>query len=138
MRQVLRYTFLSFLPGDPHAGERWNALTAALWGLWLLLPIDTFGAGLSKTLIGTIGNETQWGIFGFILGSLSLAALTGEWWRLRGATNVLLTMMWFLLALVTLTQSTASSGVLYLMLWMQQMSYVYESVIQWRGDKWTG
>lgn len=132
MKQTIRLTFLSFLPSSPQAGERWNALTAAVWGMWLLLPLDTFGAGLSKTFIGSIGTEAQWGLFGFIVGTLSLASLWGGWWQLRGATNVLLTMMWFLLALVTMTQSSASSGVLFLMLWMQQMSYVHESVQRWR------
>lgn len=129
-----------FLPDSSHVGEKWNALTAMAWGIWLLLPQDTWGAGLYRTFIGAIGTEIQWGLAATVLGGLSLAACIGEWSRLRTSTNILLTMMWFLLALVTLTQSTASSGVLYLLLWGQQMTYVYSSVAsgEWKGGRWIG
>lgn len=125
----------SFLVQAPRYGEKWNALTAIAWGLWLLMPPDTFKSGLGATLIGQIAPEDIWGIAGIVVGLLALAASYSEMTKVRVVCGIFLTALWFLLAAVTLSVSTASSGILYAMLWAQQMAYVYDAVADWKQEE---
>lgn len=127
----------SLLPWSPRAGERWLALTALAWGVWLLLPLNTFRAGLASTLLSEVASEEAWGVFGVALGVAALIIQRQPWPRLRVLMSALLTVFWFFLAAVTLSVSSASSVVLYLMLGLRQATYLYEDVLDWRGGVWT-
>ena len=134
---TLHRLLAAFLPRTPRAGERWLALTALAWGVWLLLPLNTFRAGLASTLLSEVASEEAWGVFGVALGVAALIIQRQPWPRLRVLMSALLTVFWFFLAAVTLSVSSASSVVLYLMLGLRQATYLYEDVLDWRGGVWT-
>ena len=126
----------SLLPKSPRAGERWLALTAMAWGLWLMLPFDAFAAGLSRTLLARMMGEDAWGAFALFIGAFVLTVSYTHWLKVRVAANVLLTVMWMFLAVVTLSVSIAPTGVLYLALGLQHATHVYDSILGWRGERW--
>lgn len=133
---MIRCIVGSLSPKSPRAGERWLALTAVAWGVWLLLPLNTFGAGLANTLLAQLATEELWGLLGVTWGALAYGASCGRWPRLRVLMHVVLTILWIFLAGVTMSVSAASSGVLYLMLGLHQAVYLYESILDWRGGVW--
>jgi hypothetical protein len=134
---TLHRLLAAFLPRTPRAGEKWLALTMVAWGAWLLLPFSTFTAGLATTLLARTMSEEAWGTFGVVLGVAALIIQRQPWPRLRVLMSALLTVLWFFLAAVTLSVSSASSVVLYLMLGLRQATYLYEDVLDWRGGVWT-
>lgn len=126
----------SLFPRTPRAGEKWLALTMLAWGAWLLLPPVTFNAGLASTFMAQVADENTWGMVGVGIGVLALVASFAPWPRVRVIMNLALTFLWFFLAGMTISVSSASSGVLYLMLGLHQAVYVYSSILDWRGGMW--
>ena len=126
----------SLLPKSPRAGERWLALAAMAWGAWLMLPFNAFAAGLSRTILPRMLAEEAWGAFAVLIGVFVLTASYTHWLKVRVAAYAFLTAMWMFLACVTLSVSIAPTGVLYLALALQHATYVYDSILAWRGAVW--
>lgn len=129
---MVRRFALPLLPRSPRAGERWLALTPAAWGLWLLLPLNTFGAGFGATIGGHMLDENGWGLLALALGVFSMIGAACCRPRVRVAASVTLTLFWMFLA-ATIIPTGATSAVLYLMLGLRQATFIYESVLAWRG-----
>src|SRR3982750_520621 len=45
------------------------------WGIWLMIPFNTFAGSPSYAPLETIANEFTWGLVIFILGSLHLISM---------------------------------------------------------------
>ena len=61
------------------ATEMVLSCAALSWGIWLLLPLDTFGASVAFTVLGQLGPEWMWGL---LMGG---AGLQGLWGAYKGS-----------------------------------------------------
>ena len=89
-----------------------NAVTAILWGLWVLNPWgDAFANNLSFALLIQFLPEWLYGVIALGLGVLKLFALGSHRPCLRKQTTLCLALFWFLLSILIAFSRPASTGV---------------------------
>jgi hypothetical protein len=86
-----------FEPAEALAG-----LAAALWGLILMLPGDTFATSRSFDAMATSGiAEWIWGAVAVAVGVAQVAGLIFDHWQTRRAAAMALTGLWMFIAAMT-------------------------------------
>ena len=90
--------------------ESITAVQSMLFGLWLILPFDTFDSGSVFDIMGQIAPETTWGILMTILGvsQLYVVHLKRAIYRIW-VTRIMLP-VWLIIDLSFLLSRTASSA----------------------------
>lgn len=107
---------LTLLASDPGAAEIHCALVAAVWGVLLAAPGDTFATSPSYEAMSAIMPEWYWG--GALL-TLACAGLVGAWrqvYALRRAVALAGVIAWGLIAwLLVISNPLATGGYVYLL-----------------------
>jgi len=95
--------------------EVFTAVPAILWGFWLLLPLDTFSASLTYTVMASVASELAWGLYFLLVGVLQILAIHGIILRWRRAMAVVSLFSWTFMDLgFWLSGSASAAAVVYL------------------------
>lgn len=96
---------------DFEFSELLNGLAATLWGLWLLLPWNTFGRTATFAAMRDTGvPEWLWGTVIFTLGIIQIAGLVAGWWRWRRRSALILCGVWAFIAVMFAQANISSTG----------------------------
>lgn len=79
---------------DSRIIEAFSGMLAWYWGILLLLPFDTFGAGRSYIVMQQIATEEAWGVFYCIIGLIQSIAMCGNVYYLRFPASLLAVIGW--------------------------------------------
>ena len=87
------------------------AFMVAFWGLWLLLPFDTYSSSLVFSLMASLVSENLAGILMAIFGGIWLSlALTGNQFRLRRYIVLIVIFLWSTITVVYIMGSYNSTA----------------------------
>lgn len=124
-------------PQAPQYSERWQAIMAMTWGLWLLLPWETFEATLVFDDLGERAPEWFWGLATVTAGGLAfLASYNGP--GLRVLANLWMLLGWAYIAAAVLHSSPpATIGGLLVVLAVRQAALWWNDLMEWQAKRWT-
>lgn len=69
---MLKRMFLKIVCAQSDPLEVVTAIQSILWGIWLLLPYDTFGSSRVYSVMATVAPEIWWGTFFLFIGMFQL------------------------------------------------------------------
>ena len=124
-----------WIPVDSRIGERWSGLTAIAWGVWLLLPWQSFTVPTFRWL----GQLLPENVAGGLMVALGLATLlvASNGARSRVAFNAALTFAWSFLAVTSLLSLPPSTAfVLQGMMALKQMTFVVNAYLDVKAEQW--
>lgn len=90
--------------------ESITAVQSMLFGLWLILPFDTFGSGSVFDIMRQIAPETTWGVLMMILGVAQLYVVHVKKVLYRIWVTRIMLPVWVIIDLSFLLSRTASSA----------------------------
>lgn len=90
--------------------ESITAVQSMLFGLWLILPFDTFGSGSVFDIMRQIAPETTWGVLMMILGVAQLYVVHVKKVLYRIWVTRIMLPIWVIIDLSFLLSRTASSA----------------------------
>lgn len=93
------------------------AFIAGFWGLLLLTPLDTFGAGSDYTKFLKTLPENTWGWIMLILSVATVAGMLGRYYHIRRAALLASTFIWFFISSLLFAGNQASTG------WVAYLNY---------------
>ena len=136
MLASLRALLAAFM-GEGRVAERWQALTAIAWGVWLAWPFATFAAPSGIwSFMGTIAPEWVWGAMTIAIGSAALLASFATV-GFRVAANLVMVSGWAFVAWSALWHyPPATVGVLLLMLSIRQAAVLGLAAMDWGVELW--
>lgn len=99
---------------DPEMTHVIASFLAIGWGMWLLLPGDSFGHSPTYATMATLAREEVWGSIFVVLGSLKLYALINYFPKLLATAGALAAGMWAFVAVVfTMANPTSTATPIY-------------------------
>ena len=90
--------------------ETIGTLTMLLWGLWVVLPWDTFRASPAWRIVAEVLPEALAGWLWLAVGTLSLVAFLRDWRRIRAGCAVVRCGPWTLIAVGLILAAPTSTG----------------------------
>lgn len=91
------------------------ALTAIVWGGWLISPIDTFGSTPTARVFHNIAPEWVWGVVMVATGTHLLLAIWRDKLTMRRLSLVMLSLLWLAIwAIFVLGNWRSTATVIYL------------------------
>lgn len=91
---MIKFRPLWWWSADTRGAEVLSALVAWTWGLWLLLPWDTFSSVSSYSFMSSLLKETTWGALFLFVGGLQSLAMCGNVQLFRYPAAVFALVLW--------------------------------------------
>lgn len=99
---------------DPKPLETITAVQSISWGMWLLLPMNTFSASGTYSVMGLLASEEFWGILFVVLGVSQIVSMRVFSVRLRGMIATAMMFSWIFVDLgFWLSGSTSAAAITY-------------------------
>lgn len=114
--------------------EVFNSTLSIAWGLWLLMPMDSFHSSIpGLALMGVFAPEPAWGVIILVIGLWQIAAVyVGNRTRRRIGMIISAAMWTFIATFVTLANPHSTGTVVYSMLALSQCA-----IYLCAGARWT-
>lgn len=124
-------------PQAPCSSERWQAIMAIVWGLWLLLPWETFRVSVIFIGLESHAPEWVWGLATLAAGLLAFgASYNGP--GLRVLANLWMVLGWAYIAAAALhSVPPATIGALLAGLALKQVTLFWDALMDWQAKQWT-
>lgn len=124
-----------WVPVDSRIDERWAGATAIAWGVWLLLPWQSFAVPTFHVL-GQIAPENAVGV-GMVALGVATVHVASNGAKSRVVVNALLTFAWIFLAITSfLSLPPSTAFVLQGMMGLKQMTFVVNAYLDCKADTW--
>lgn len=106
----IRFRPLWWWDADTRGAEVLSALIAWTWGLWLLLPWNTFESVASYAFMSTLLPERTWGVLFLVVGGLQSLAMCGNVHLFRYPAAVFSMVLWVSVSLMFFASNPGAYG----------------------------
>lgn len=84
---------------------------AFFWGLWILMPHDTFPTSISYNVMASLAPEWVWGLVVMVVGAAQIATtLSTRGWKLRASANFATFVTWVFIATMFIVSNWLSTA----------------------------